>query len=90
MVIIFNKYYNYYNITIFHYIGTEWSKNILVHTLQPTEINRQNYTAAIYCIWAKLRDFYLKDVDILPLQGLSWQIGFISILCSLTVICNIL
>ena len=73
MVIIFNKYYNYYNIKIFHYIGTEWSKNTLVHTLQPTELDRQNYTAAIYYIWAKLGDFFLKDVDILLLQGLSWQ-----------------
>ena len=51
IVIMFNKYYN---IIIFHYIGTEWSKNTLVHTLQPTELNRQNYTAAIYYIWAKL------------------------------------
>ena len=63
----------YHKIKILHYIGTEWSKNTLVRTLQPTELNRQNYTAAIYYIWAKLRDFILKDVDILPLQGLSWQ-----------------
>ena len=67
---MFNKYHN---IKIFHYIGTEWSKNTLVHTLQPTELNRQNYTAAIYYIWAKLGDYILKDVGILALQGLSWQ-----------------
>ena len=70
ILIMLNKYHN---IKILYYIGTEWSKNTLVHTLQPTDLNRQNYTAAIYYIWAKLRDFILKDVDILPLQGLSWQ-----------------
>ena len=63
----------YHNIKIFEYIGTEWSKNTLVCTLQPTEVNRQNYTAAIYYTWSKLGDFILKDVNIFPLQGLSWQ-----------------
>ena len=62
----------YHYIKIVYYIGTEWSKNTLVHTLQPMDLNRQNYTAAIYYIWAKLGDFILKDVDILLLQGLSW------------------
>ena len=33
----------YHNIKIVYYIGTEWSKNTLVHTLQPTDPNRQNY-----------------------------------------------
>ena len=68
----------YHNIKILNYIGTEWSKNTLVCTLQPTELNRQNYTAAIYYTWAKLGDFILKDVDILPLQGLSWQTNVVS------------
>ena len=63
----------YYNIKILYYTEIEWSKNTLVHTLQPTDLNRQNYTAAIYYTWAKLGDFILKDVDILLLQGLSWQ-----------------
>ena len=63
----------YHEIKILDHIRTEWSKNTLVHTLQPKELNRQNYTAAIYYTWAKLGDFILKDVNILPLQGLSWQ-----------------
>ena len=63
----------YHNLKIVCDIGTEWSKNTLVHTLQPIDLNRQNDAAAIYYIWAKLGDFILKDVNILPLQGLSWQ-----------------
>ena len=63
----------YDNLKIVYDIGTEWSKSTLVHTLQPIDLNRPNYMAVIYYIWAKLGDFILKDVDILPLQGLSWQ-----------------
>ena len=63
----------YHNLKIVYDIGTKWSKNTLVHTLQPIDLNRQNCTAAIYYMLAKLGDFILKDVDILPLQGWSWQ-----------------
>ena len=63
----------YDNLKIVYDIRTKWSKNTLVHTQQPIDLNRQNYMAAIYYIWAKLGDFILKDVNILPLQALSWQ-----------------
>ena len=54
-----------------------------------TDLNRCNYTSAIYYIWAKIGNYYLKDVDILPLQGLSWQTNVVSIIKNQVLTTNI-
>ena len=54
-----------------------------------TELNRCNYTSAIYYIWAKIGNYFLKDVDILPLQGLSWQTNVVSIIKNQVLTTNI-
>ena len=51
----------------------QWSTNKVVSTPTKFDLNRGNYTSAIYHMWAKIGKYFLKDIDILPLQGLSWQ-----------------
>lgn len=55
----------------FTFLEPTFSKNAVVQEGRPLHI--RNYTSAIYYVWAKLGKYMLKDVDILPLQGLSWQ-----------------
>ena len=51
----------------------QWSTNKVVGTSTKFDLNRRNYTSAFYYIWAKIGKYFLKDIDILPLQVLSWQ-----------------
>ena len=59
----------------------QWSTNKVVSTSTKYDLNRRNYTSAIYYIWAKIGKYFLKDIDILPLQGLSWQTSVVVFSC---------
>lgn len=47
-----------------------------------SDLVMRSLTSAIYYIVAKVGHHFLRDIDILPLQGLAWQTDVVSITIS--------
>ena len=45
-----------------------------------SDLVMRSMNSAIYYIVAKIGNHFLRDIDILPLQGLAWQTNVVSIM----------